>query len=271
MYTGCFALQSVLQSSLECYFNETCLDAVQTEIYSNASINISILDENRTRFAPETLLTTLMDSLMIDDWGRIIQYEKYYNQCRPKFCSYPVWAGRNAYFVFTKMIGSIGGLIIGLRIIVKIVVKQIRKWLRPKSIDQLNSTVNRPSMKSRLIEKFKRFYSHFSELNIFTKELTIDIHSRHRGIISTRLYILLLILSVTILVISTSIEQQTRHIKHDNPSKETYERLQSNVRYASTLDCPCRHISILYREFMSIKPHFINFVRVLYLKIITIG
>lgn len=255
MYIGCFAMQSVLQSSLECYFNQTCLDAVQTEIYSNASINISILDQSQTRFTSKTLLSTLMDSLMIDDWGRIIQYEKYYNQCRPKFCSYPVWTGRNAYFVFTKMIGSIGGLIVGLRIIVPIVVKQIRKWLKPKSIDQLNPTV-RPSMKSRLTAKLKQLHSHISELNIFTKELTIDVHRRHRGIVSTRLYLLLLILSVTILIISTSIERQTRHVTHDNPSKETYERLQSNVRYASTLDCPCRHISIPYRKFISIKPHF---------------
>jgi hypothetical protein len=58
-FIGCFVIQSVLQSSLECFFNQTCLDAVQTEIISNRLINVSILHANTTRFSPKTHLLNM--------------------------------------------------------------------------------------------------------------------------------------------------------------------------------------------------------------------
>ena len=66
LYMGCFVIQSVLQSTLECFFNQTCLDAVQAEIISPGSINIPILDANQTRFLPQTHIETIVDALMIE-------------------------------------------------------------------------------------------------------------------------------------------------------------------------------------------------------------
>lgn len=93
-------------------------------------------------------------------------------------------------------------------------------------------------------------------LNIFTRYLTVDIHRHYAGIITTRVYILLLILSTTILLIYSSIEKQTFYVVLSQPSQIQFEYLQKTVQYTSTLDCPCRHISIPYGRFLSIQPTF---------------
>jgi len=130
-FIGCFVFQSVLQSSLECFFNQTCLDAVQAEIISARSINVSILNANATRFLPETLISTLVDALMIEHWNRTIQYDQYYEQCAPKLCSYTTVSHNNALYVLTKLIGLIGGLTVSLQIIVSVITKWIRNRMRP--------------------------------------------------------------------------------------------------------------------------------------------
>jgi hypothetical protein len=151
-FVGCFTIQSVLQSSLECFFNQTCLDAVQTEIVSQLSINISILQANATRFSPKTLIGKLINSLMIEDWGRNIQYDQYYEQCAPRLCSYRTFYRKNALYVLTKLIGLIGGLTIGLKIMVSIIVKWLRKRVQP--------TIEDDHQRGKLIKK-KRSHTIF--------------------------------------------------------------------------------------------------------------
>ena len=130
-FVGCFTIQSVLQSSLECFFNQTCLDAVQTEILSKHSINTSVLQANATRFPPETLIGKLINSLMIEDWGRQIRYDQYYEQCAPRLCSYTTFYRKHALYIITKLIDWIGGLTVILKIIISIIVKWLRKRVLP--------------------------------------------------------------------------------------------------------------------------------------------
>ncbi len=94
------------------------------------------------------------------------------------------------------------------------------------------------------------------QLNIFTGELTVDVHRRYTGIIATRLYFLFIILSITILIIYTAVEMHTQDIIVFKPSQAKFEDLQSNPLYVSTLECPCRHISIPYDNFISVIPQF---------------
>ena len=131
LFVGCFAIQSVLQSTLECFFNQTCLDAVQLEISSPDSVNMSILEENNTRFSPETPIGIMMDALMIEEWGQTIRYEQYYHQCAPKLCTYTTSYRKNSLYIFTRLISLIGGLTIVLKIVVYSIVRRIRKYTRP--------------------------------------------------------------------------------------------------------------------------------------------
>jgi len=91
LFIGCFLTQSVLQSSLERFFNQTCLDAVQFEILWNKSINIDILQANK----PETLIQVLVNELMLEQWGDQITYQ----QCVPELCTYTLTQHNDVSYV----------------------------------------------------------------------------------------------------------------------------------------------------------------------------
>ena len=112
----------------------------------------------------------------------------------------------------------------------------------------------RPILKDRIRAKCFRLKQKLANLNMFTHHLTVDVHRRYAGIIATRLYFLFLILASTILIIYTTVEKQTFYVTISQPSQRQFEHLQDNVRYASTLDCPCRQISISYETFISMRP-----------------
>jgi hypothetical protein len=128
---GCFVLPSVLQSSLGCFFNQTCLDMVQFEIESERSINICILDANSTRFSPNSSIGTILDNLMVETWNERIEYDKYYEECAPEQCTYSYTSRNNPFQIVTTLVGLLGGLSVVLKIIIPFIVRWIRNRMRP--------------------------------------------------------------------------------------------------------------------------------------------
>jgi hypothetical protein len=128
---GCFVLPSVLQSSLGCFFNQTCLDMIQFEIKSSQSINIYILDANRTRFSPNSSIGTILDNLMVETWNERIEYDKYYEECAPEQCTYSYTSRNNPFQIVTTLVGLLGGLSVVLKIIIPFIVRWIRNRMRP--------------------------------------------------------------------------------------------------------------------------------------------
>lgn len=132
MFSGCFPLQSLLQSSLECFFNQTCTNPVLDRIYSFSKNhgkiwnNLTSLKRNSTRFRPDMLIKDIIDEMMIDTWVDNIDYNGYYEKCAPKLCTYFLITHNNALYVFTTIISLLGGLVVSLRIIVPLIVTWIR-------------------------------------------------------------------------------------------------------------------------------------------------
>jgi hypothetical protein len=73
-------------------------------------------------------------------------------------------------------------------------------------------------------------------------------------LISTRLFIFLLSISMIILLIYTSQVQVTHTITIDSPSLEVYSSLYE--KYGEILTCPCTNIAIAQQEFISLTPTF---------------
>jgi hypothetical protein len=138
MFSSCFGIQSLLQSSLECFFNQTCVDTVRDkmDVFSTYGIrppeNVSILQTNLTRFRPNNSVQELFNEMLIETWGQKIEYNPYYEQCAPKLCSYSFTSRSDAVYVFTTIVGLFGGLSVALKIIVPLIVGWIRNRMRPK-------------------------------------------------------------------------------------------------------------------------------------------
>lgn len=154
IFVSCFSIPSLLQSSLKCFFNETCLGFVQEKLNALPRdiryplINASLLQKNSTRFSPDQSVQEIVNEMMIERWGEDIQYSQYYEQCNPKLCSYFVTAHNDALYIFTTMIGLFGGLSVALKIIVPLIVGWIRNRMRPRvQIDNITgkSSINEES------------------------------------------------------------------------------------------------------------------------------
>ncbi|CAF0976794.1 unnamed protein product [Adineta steineri] len=74
------------------------------------------------------------------------------------------------------------------------------------------------------------------------------------GQITTRLYIVLLIIGHVILILHTIIQPQILTKIFDQPSLTTYDRLM--VDHSDTLQCPCSSISSIYNRYITIEPVF---------------
>ena len=156
IFVGCFVTLSTYQSTLECFFNQTCLNAIQGEIMLNQSVNVSILETSSSQFLPQTPIRILINHLMVETWDNNIQYNQYYEQCAPEQCTYTFTSRHNLLQVVTTLVGLFGGLSVGLKIIVSFVVRSIRSRVRSRA------NTNNPTGKSGCFRYETMWFSGFA-------------------------------------------------------------------------------------------------------------
>ena len=92
-----------------------------------------------------------------------------------------------------------------------------------------------------------------STLNMF-RSGSDQSHLVRRELLSTRLYLLLLYISTSIVIIYTAISVETTVQTIFMPSQAQYEKSMS-LHYSS-LQCPCKNISVKHKQFMTINTSF---------------
>ena len=132
-YGGCFILESVLQSRLECLFDLSCLQELDLHWQSSKSINMIPLNLSvASRFTPGSRIETIVNSFMVDEWKWNVRYEKYFEICRPTECTYTVTSTRTIVLIITTLIGLFGGLVTSFKLIIPRLVGLIRWKLKPR-------------------------------------------------------------------------------------------------------------------------------------------
>ncbi|CAF3201804.1 unnamed protein product [Rotaria sp. Silwood2] len=261
LYISCSIIQGVLESSLECFFSQSCLDIVQWYIISTESIEIPILNASNTRFLPETPISVLLDSFMIEQWGHHIQYDQYFNQCATKLCSYTLISRPHSLYVITVLVSLFCGLSIAWRIILLIIIRFLRNLMRPKILPTTDTLTSRHvRFINHIRYVWQSLMNKLLKFNVFENEATWNNECHLRTeILATRIYILCLGISISILIVYTLLIIQTHLIIINNPSLIEFEDLQKNSKYSSTLNCPCQNISIEYKSFIKIKVNYHQF------------
>ncbi|CAF4901558.1 unnamed protein product [Rotaria sp. Silwood1] len=118
---GCTPSQSFLVSTLECFYDQSCLDLIQH--YTNYENSLTPLSTtNLSHFSPNTTIGELINNLFIEQWSTQINYSSYYQQCSPSICSYTSIEKFNIFHTITVILGIQGGLTIVL------------KWVCPKLV-----------------------------------------------------------------------------------------------------------------------------------------
>ncbi|CAF1143926.1 unnamed protein product [Adineta steineri] len=131
IYIGCYIIEGLLQSNLECFYNETCINQIQSYFTQYLSMNLTTLDISLlVRFHMNSTIEELVDKLMVEKWNNATIYDGYYNECQPSKCSYSYETKNSAIYIITTVIGLVGGLITVLKLIVPRAVRLIMFCIR---------------------------------------------------------------------------------------------------------------------------------------------
>jgi hypothetical protein len=134
MHLGCFVLEALLQSILECLYNQTCINILQLHLTNSSLTNISADDSSLLiRHNENSTLQKLVNDLMIEDWNLSNAYESYYEGCQPTQCSYTYMTKNDVIYIATSVFGLVGGLAMVLRLVLPRLVRLIASKTKKKN------------------------------------------------------------------------------------------------------------------------------------------
>lgn len=105
---GCYPLEALLQSNLQCLYNDSCIRLIQSTSRTFTPLNISL----PTNYSLVSSVQSILNQLMIEKWISNISYNNYYAICSPSVCSYSYMTRRSSLDVFLLLLGLYGGLTI---------------------------------------------------------------------------------------------------------------------------------------------------------------
>ena len=131
LYIGCTVTEALLQSSLICFYNQTCIDRFVSYLQFNSSIRVSALTTSTSdSYRINSTLQELVDQLMVGAWQFSIEHGSYFNACQPERCIFTQATRNDALYIITTLFGLIGGLSTVFRLIVPLGVKHLPRIIR---------------------------------------------------------------------------------------------------------------------------------------------
>ncbi len=141
LMAGCSAIDSLLISTLECFYSDSdcfqvLLNHIQEAYFNNVKYPVwfdvrpLIHDTISRRFPPNTSVATIVKNLMIEQWNASFSYNRFYESCAPSNCTYSERIRTNTVVgVIITLVSMVGGLIAALRLITPQLVKLVYRLL----------------------------------------------------------------------------------------------------------------------------------------------
>ena len=117
---GCYPVESLLQSTLECLYDIECINQI---IPNDTRSSIAFQPLDKALLSSTATVRSLLDTLMIDEWILNITYDQYYSACAPLYCTYSRIRRFDRVYVFTTIMGLSGGLTVVLKLVLPSIVK----------------------------------------------------------------------------------------------------------------------------------------------------
>lgn len=123
--SGCYIQEALLSSTLECYFNASCLEHLRRTY--GAPLNVQrLVSRNSTKFPPTATVDSIIRQLLVTEWLSASNFTAYYLACAPSTCSYTVNEKRGVVVIIGTLVGVWGGLTKALDLIVPRAVHFVR-------------------------------------------------------------------------------------------------------------------------------------------------
>ena len=171
IYCGCYIIETLRQSDLRCFFDQSCLNDLQSYLPSDQSMDLISLNSSRLRLLTSDMpIGMLVDHLMVDDWKWNISHSKYFDACQPNRCTYTVVSRDSFIIILTNLFGLFGGLVTALTFLVPPIVWLVRWAFNHRS--QRNVGMLHVSLDFRVFMLPHTSYQHVSA-SLFEKRVGI--------------------------------------------------------------------------------------------------
>lgn len=131
---GCLLVDTVLKSSLQCWFNRNCTEPLRTlfKVHnSEVPDTLEILNsELASRFSMNATVENLLDEIMIEHLNVSVDYEIYFSACNVSSCIYTYTEKSKILYIITTIIGLTGGLSVSIRLLCPIIIIVILKLVK---------------------------------------------------------------------------------------------------------------------------------------------
>ena len=135
MQAGCIPQAALLSSTLECFFNNTCL----TLVLSSIGVPIGVTPLNPTNgfsnYKPNTLISDIVNNVMIESLHNTTDFRGYFEACAPQICSYSYPQRFSLIYMITTIISLIGGLSVAIRILSSFIINFLIKKKQSEIIE----------------------------------------------------------------------------------------------------------------------------------------
>jgi hypothetical protein len=106
MRTDCYPYDALIASTLECYYDLSCLQLLVANVSSFKPLNATL----HSKYALNDTVAKLIGLSMAEKFVTGYSAEKYYAQCAPRVCVYSYTNQNTLLTVLTTMIVLIGGV-----------------------------------------------------------------------------------------------------------------------------------------------------------------
>ncbi|CAF1085467.1 unnamed protein product [Didymodactylos carnosus] len=123
--SGCYIIEALLQSSLVCLYDQTCLG--QLSYIDGGQWTKQLNVSYPSRYSPDTLIQKIIDSLMIEQLNTITSYESYYQECQPTcYINFPQNTSNTSSMMVQQLMDdnlTFVAIILGLAAAISIILK----------------------------------------------------------------------------------------------------------------------------------------------------
>ena len=122
---GCFSIESVIHSTMECWYDWQCMQTFTSLVSKRLSIPFvppRILNISMTRFNATATFNQILSELMVEEWTTHVNFSSFFIQCSPRSCSYRRTMRDGLVTVIKNIVGIYGGLKRVLHILAPVIV-----------------------------------------------------------------------------------------------------------------------------------------------------
>jgi hypothetical protein len=123
-YTGCYIIDSLLHSTLECYYDPVCIHSIYAAygILDSDPVPrprpLNVTRATMSRIPSNATVRDCISELFVENWHGKPNFEAYYAACQPTQCSYTERIRKSFISTATTIVALLGGLTKALDILV---------------------------------------------------------------------------------------------------------------------------------------------------------